>query len=208
MIKKRLVQLLEENIIHIKKTIVFNWIALVMNIIFIFLIANVFQQAKDRQLSIQSTGVLLVICLVIFMVRYFVQKQSVMSSYQASVGVKQTLREKIYRKLLSLGTTYQEQMSTAEVVQVTMEGVEQLEIYFGKYLPQLFYSLLAPLTLFIVILFINVKIAIVLFIFVPLIPISIVVVQKIAKRILSKYWNSYTGLGDSFLENLQGLTTL
>lgn len=208
MIKKRLVNLLEKNLIYVKKTIAYNWIALVMNIIFIFSIAQIFNQARLRSLSMEATIPLIIGCLVAFIVRFFVQRISVMSSYQASIGVKQTLRENIYKKLLSLGTSYQEHMSTAEVVQVTMEGVEQLEIYFGKYLPQLFYSLLAPLTLFMVLLFINVKVAVVLFIFVPLIPISIVVVQKIAKRILNKYWTSYTELGDSFLENLQGLTTL
>ncbi len=88
------------------------------------------------------------------------------------------------------------------------EGVEQLETYFGRYLPQLFYSLLAPVTLFAVLSFVSLKASVVLLICVPLIPISIVAVQKFAKRLLSRYWGVYTGLGDSFLENLQGLTTL
>lgn len=118
------------------------------------------------------------------------------------------LRGKIYDKLLCFGEAYKESVSTAEIVQICGEGVEQLEIYFGKYLPQLCYSLLAPLTLFVVLSFINLKAGAVLFICVFLIPVSIVFVQKTAKKLLSKYWNSYTGLGDSFLENLQGLTTL
>ena len=87
-------------------------------------------------------------------------------------------------------------------------GVEQLEIYFGKYLPQLFYSILAPVTLFIILSFISLKASAVLLICVPLIPISIVAVQKLAKKLLNKYWGLYTTLGDSFLENLQGMTTL
>lgn len=91
---------------------------------------------------------------------------------------------------------------------MSTEGVEQLETYFGKYLPQLFYSLLAPVTLFIILCRISIKAGIVLLICVPLIPVSIVVVQKIAKKLLNKYWSVYTELGDSFLENLQGLTTL
>ena len=86
--------------------------------------------------------------------------------------------------------------------------MEQLETYFGKYLPQLFYSLIAPLTLFLILCRVSVKASVILLICVPLIPISIVVVQKIAKRLLNNYWSIYTGLGDSFLENLQGLTTL
>ena len=114
----------------------------------------------------------------------------------------------IYENMLKLGASYNEQVSSSEVVQVSTEGVEQLETYFGKYLPQLFYSLIAPLTLFIILCRVSMKASVILLVCVPLIPISIVVVQKIAKKLLNKYWSIYTGLGDSFLENLQGLTTL
>ena len=93
-------------------------------------------------------------------------------------------------------------------MQLSIEGIEQLEIYFGKYIPQFFYSLLAPLTLFVVISFISWKAALVFMLCVPLIPLSIIAIMKIAKRILKEYWNNYANLGDTFLENLQGLTTL
>lgn len=112
------------------------------------------------------------------------------------------------KKMLKLGASYREQVSSSEVVQVSTEGVEQLETYFGKYLPQLFYSLLAPVTLFVILCRVSWKASVILLICVPLIPVSIIAVQKIAKRLLSKYWSIYTGLGDSFLENLQGMTTL
>ena len=124
------------------------------------------------------------------------------------MDVKRILREKIYEKMLKLGASYNEQVSSSEVVQVSTEGVEQLETYFGKYLPQLFYSLIAPVTLFVILSRASLKASIILLICVPLIPVSIVAVQKIAKKLLDKYWSIYTGLGDSFLENLQGLTTL
>lgn len=114
----------------------------------------------------------------------------------------------MYRKLTRMGASYLEKVSTAEVVQVFVEGIDQLELYFGKYLPQLFFSLLAPLTLFAVLSFVSFKSAIVLLVCVPLIPLSIVAVQKIAKKLLSKYWGVYVTLGDTFLENIQGLTTL
>ena len=126
----------------------------------------------------------------------------------ACADVKRILREKIYEKMLRIGASYDQLVSSSEVVQVFTEGVEQLETYFGKYLPQLFYSLLAPVTLFIILCRISIKAGIILLICVPLIPVSIVVVQKIAKKLLNKYWSVYTELGDSFLENLQGLTTL
>lgn len=128
--------------------------------------------------------------------------------YLVSVDVKRILREKIYDQILRTGASYNEYVSSSEVVQVSTEWVEQLETYFGKCLPQFFYSLLAPITLFIIFSQVNLKASIILLICVPLIPISIVAVQKFAKKLLSNYWSVYTGLGDSFLENLQGLTTL
>ena len=114
----------------------------------------------------------------------------------------------LYDKLLSLGSSYKEKVSSAEVTQLMTEGVDQLETYFGLYLSQLFYALIAPVILFIVTCFISIRAAVILLVFVPLIPISIVVVQKIAKRLLNRYWSMYASLGDSFLDNIQGLTTL
>ena len=152
-----------------------------------------------------SYGVLVLIAMAF---RFICDRRVSHASYRASVDVKRILRDKIYSKLLRLGAAYREKTATSEVVQMAAEGVEQLETYFGKYLSQLFYSLLAPVTLFVLLSFINWKASLVLLICVPLIPVSIVAVQKIAKRLLNKYWGIYTELGDSFLENLQGLTTL
>lgn len=208
MIKMRLVRLLS----HAKKYIVINilwqWIALAAQIVAIFSITGLLQKAIGHSLlaaDAQKTAVLL---LVVAAIRFVCDRMMTRASYMASVDVKRILREQIYEKLLRLGASYRESVATSEVVQLSAEGVEQLETYFGKYLPQLFYSLLAPLTLFIVLVFVNWKASLVLLICVPLIPISIVVVQKIAKKLLNKYWGLYTNLGDSFLENLQGLTTL
>ena len=145
---------------------------------------------------------------VVVLVRFLCERMGARSSYLACVDVKRILREKIYEKMLRLGASYSEQVPSSEVVQVSTEGVEQLETYFGKYLPQLFYSLIAPITFFEVLCRVSLKASVILLICVPLIPISIVVVQKVAKKLLSRYWSVYTSLGDSFLENLQGLTTL
>ena len=109
---------------------------------------------------------------------------------------------------MRIGLSYKENVQTSEIVQVAVEGVDQLETYFGAYLPQFFYAMLAPLTLFVVLVKVNVLSAVVLLICVPLIPVSIALVQTWAKKLLSKYWGQYTALGDTFLENLQGLTTL
>ena len=213
MIKTRLVRLLS----HAKKYIVYNilwqWIALLAQILAVFSIAELLGKVVDAEnlpqalgeLSLGRTVLLLALAVA---VRYLCERMAARASYGASVDVKRILRKKIYEKLLRLGASYKEKTSTSEVVQLSTEGVEQLEIYFGKYLPQLFYSLLAPLTLFLILSFVNLKASLVLLICVPLIPISIVAVQKFAKKLLSRYWGVYTGLGDSFLENLQGLTTL
>lgn len=208
MIDKRLTHMMGKANRYIFLNVFFNWICLLANMAIVFTIAWLLQNIlTDGIESIKISGYLVIIC-VSLIVRSAATLMASKMSYAASSGVKKTLREKIYEKLLRLGISYNEKISTAEVVQVSVEGVEQLDIYFGKYLPQLFYSLLAPLTLFAVLSFVNLKTALILLICVPLIPVSIVAVQKIAKSLLSKYWSTYTELGDSFLENLQGLTTL
>lgn len=215
MIKTRLVGLLS----HAKKYIVYNiiwqWIALLAQILAVFSIAGLLEGLIHRILADQNgtlegsfLGITALILILTAGVRFICERMAAKASYGASVDVKRILRKQIYEKLLRLGASYKEKTSTSEVVQLSTEGVEQLEVYFGKYLPQLFYSLLAPLTLFAVLSFISLKASLVLLVCVPLIPISIVAVQKFAKKLLSKYWGIYTGLGDSFLENLQGLTTL
>ena len=141
-------------------------------------------------------------------VRFLCSVMASRMSFLSSKTVKKTLWEKIYEKLLCLGASYKEQVKTSEVVQVAVEGVDQLETYFGAYLPQFFYAMLAPLTLFVFLCFVNVPSAVVLLVCVPFIPVAIAAVQTWAKKLLSKYWGQYTALGDTFLENLQGLTTL
>lgn len=208
MIKTRLVKLLSHAKKYIVFTILWDWIALISQVVMVFTLANVLDHAMMHTLTDAIIQKSILYLVVVIVVRFISARMSVRASYQASVDVKRILREKIYEKMLRLGASYNEKVPSSEIVQVSTEGVEQLETYFGKYLPQLFYSLLAPITLFIILSRVSFKASIVLLICVPLIPISIVVVQKIAKKLLNKYWSIYTGLGDSFLENLQGLTTL
>ena len=208
MIKKRLVGLLSHAKKYIIYQVVWQWLALLCQILMIYCASVLLEQALFWEVTWQ-TGVRYGALVVIAMsLRFICDRRASYASYRASVDVKRILRDRIYSKLLRLGAAYREKVSTSEVVQMAAEGVEQLETYFGKYLSQLFYSLLAPVTLFAVLSFINWKASLVLLICVSLIPVSIVAVQKIAKRLLNKYWGIYTELGDSFLENLQGLTTL
>ena len=208
MIKKRLVGLLSHAKKYIIYQVVWQWLALLCQILMIYCASVLLEQALFWEVTWQTGvryGALVVIAMAL---RFICDRRASYASYRASVDVKRILRDRIYSKLLRLGAAYREKVSTSEVVQMAAEGVEQLETYFGKYLSQLFYSLLAPVTLFAVLSFINWKASLVLLICVPLIPVSIVAVQKIARRLLNKYWGIYTELGDSFLENLQGLTTL
>ena len=208
MIKKRLVGLLSHAKKYIGFQVFWQWLALIAQMTAVFSIAGLLERTLYGTAdagTVQRTVAVLAVCIV---VRFICERQAAAASYKASVDVKKILRQKIYDKMLRLGPAYREQVSTSEVMQVSTEGVEQLETYFGRYLPQLFYSLLAPVTLFVVLCRVSMKASVVLLICVPLIPISIVAVQKIAKKLLNKYWSIYTGLGDSFLENLQGLTTL
>lgn len=208
MIKTRLIALLSHARKYIVYIVLWQWLALLSQITAVFTVADLLEklyQGTVTKTLIYRSVMTLVLVMVL---RYICERMKTRNSFLACTDVKRILREKIYGKILRLGASYKESVASSEVVQVTSEGVEQLETYFGKYLPQLFYSLLAPITLFVILSRISMKASAVLLICVPLIPVSIVVVQKIAKKLLNKYWSIYTGLGDSFLENLQGLTTL
>ena len=208
MIKTRLVGLLSHAKKYIVYTILWQWAALLSQVLAVFTIADLLERVVYRAVTVPIIERTILILVLVVVIRFICERMGARSSYLACVDVKRILREKIYEKMLKLGASYSEQVSSSEVVQVSTEGVEQLETYFGKYLPQLFYSLIAPLTLFIILCRVSLKASVILLVCVPLIPISIVVVQKVAKRLLNNYWSIYTGLGDSFLENLQGLTTL
>ena len=207
MIDKRLIGTVRESKKYILGNVVFQWLSLAANIGMMCAIAALFQglwQGSAGTAQILRTA--LIAALAAGM-RYFCAVASSRMSYLSSKAVKKTLRQMIYRKLLRLGSAYTQQVNTSEVVQVAVEGVEQLETYFGAYLPQFFYAMLAPLTLFAVLSVVNLPSAVVLLVCVPMIPVTIVLIQRWAKKLLAKYWGQYTALGDTFLENLQGLTT-
>nr|WP_273327091.1 ABC transporter ATP-binding protein/permease [Vallitalea guaymasensis] len=207
MMNKRLLSLNDNSKKWVALTVFMNWIAIICNIVIMVFIGDIIDKLYNNDLDYNLTKQFLFVILILI-IKFISNKLSTTFSYHSSAEIKKTLRERIYRKLLDLGVNYNDTISTSSIVQISVDGVEALEVYFGRYLPQLFYSLLAPITLFIVVSFISLKVAVILLLCVPLIPISIVAVMKIAKKILSNYWNIYTNLGDSFLENIQGLTTL
>lgn len=209
MIKTRLIEQVPSSKKYIALTVLAQWLKTVANIVMIFILSNLLAQILDGK-AFDFKGLLpyLAAIAAVMLMRYLCGYASSQTSFFASSEVKKVLRQKMYKKLTRMGASYSEKVSTSEVLQVFVEGVDQLELYFGKYLPQFFFAMLAPITLFAVLVFVSWKASVVLLICVPLIPLSIVAVQKIAKRLLSKYWGVYTNLGDTFLENIQGLTTL
>lgn len=209
MIKTNLINQVRQSKKYIALTVLAQWGKLAANIAMMFCIAGMIGKlAFGEKPSARDILLLAAAGLCVLLVRYLCSMAAVRTSFLASAQVKKVLRGKLYNKLTRLGAAYHEKVSTSEIVQVFVEGVDQLELYFGKYLPQFFYSILAPVTLFAILVFVSWQAAVVLLICVPLIPLSIVAVQKIAKRLLSKYWGVYVDLGDTFLENIQGLTTL
>lgn len=208
MINKRLIGTVAESKKYIAGNVILQWCSLTANIALMLSISRMLAELFRGSASVQLFTVTGIVVILALAVRFFCSIGAAKMGYFSSKAVKKSLREKIYQKLLRLGSSYNEQVKTSVVVQVAVEGVDQLETYFGAYLPQFFYAMLAPLTLFIVLCFVNVAAAVVLLICVPLIPVAIAAVQTWAKKLLSKYWGQYTELGDTFLENLQGLTTL
>lgn len=209
MIKTNLINQVSQSKKYIALTVLAQWVKLVANVVMMFCIANMIGRlASGERPQIRAVLLLAGAGICVLLVRYFCSTAAARTSFLASAEVKKVLRGKLYNKLTRLGASYHEKVSTSEIVQVFVEGVDQLELYFGKYLPQFFYSVLAPVTLFAILVFVSWQAAVVLLVCVPLIPLSIVAVQKIAKRLLSKYWGVYVDLGDTFLENIQGLTTL
>ena len=186
MINKRLIGTVKESKKYIARNVILQWVSLIANIVMMSAITSLLAKLFYRKADTKDILMTLMIAVVAVIVRYICTTWASKMGYLSSKAVKKTLREMIYKKLLNLGTSYNEKIKTSEIVQVAVEGVDQLETYFGAYLPQFFYAMLAPLTLFVVLSFVNFPSAIVLLICVPLIPVSIAAVQTWAKKLLSK----------------------
>ena len=208
MINKKLLSFDRGALRYVGLNVLFQWLGMLCNVVFVTIVAHLIGDVFAGTLTTAAFEKGLLICIITVPVRYGLTLCASGMSDRASKDVKRTLRSSIYEKLTRLGAGYSETVATSEVVMLASEGVEQIDTYFAKYLPQLFYSLLAPVTLFILLVGVHARSAIILLCCVPLIPMSIVAVQKFAKKLLDKYWGEYTTLGDSFLENIQGLTTL
>ena len=208
MINKRLIGTVPDSKPYIAGNVALQWFSLLSNAGMIFSFAWFLQQLLEGAAAPRTLVPPLAAGLAAVLVRGICTVGTGRMSFLAARSVKRTLRRSIYEKLLRLGPAYSQNMATSEAVQLAAEGVEQLETYFGAYLPQFFYSMLAPATLFALLAPVSLRAALALLGCVPLIPAAIAAVQTFAKKLLGRYWGQYTALGDTFLENLQGLTTL
>jgi ATP-binding cassette subfamily B protein len=208
MINPRLLNLLKDAKKYVYFQVLSLWFILILRILMTFTISylgNDFIKGSLSRTKILSGFIFSLFSLIS---SFFLDRFYIRTTAKVSLSVKSILRKKIYSKLLRLGLSYNENFATSNLVQLSVEGVDQLEVCFGQYLSQLYYSFLSAITTFIAIYIITPAASIALLLCVPLIPISIVIVQVIAITVLGKYWKSYTNLGETFLENLQGLTTL
>ena len=208
MIKMRLIRLLKDSGKYILYQVLWQWISLIAQIIIAINITQLIDNAFYNKISDSNIVKVIITVITGVFIRVLCDRLYTDASFHAGANVKRVLRNQIYEKVLRLGPAYREQVHTSEIVQMAGEGVEQLEVYFSRYLSQFFYSLLAPLTLFMVVMRISMKSAVILLIAVPLIPVVIMLVMIVAKRLLSSYFDIYYGLGDSFLEKLHGMTML
>ena len=148
MFDKRLTKLCPESHKYIIGNIILQWLELALNTVMIITVAKTISSLYYKEWSMHDLTVPIIIICITLVIRFFTAQGATRMSYLASRTVKQKMRELIYAKLLKLGSKYREQVSTAELVQESVEGVDQLESYFGLYVPQFFYAFIAPVTLF------------------------------------------------------------
>lgn len=208
MLDTRLLSLVPGAVGPLAASVVLHWLALVANIALFFVVGSFVGDLLAGAVDEAAVGRLMFASALAIVVRMACQASAQMMGQKAAALAKRTVRQAVYDKLVALGPTYREHVATSEAVQISVEGAEQLETYFGAYLPQLFYAAVAPITLFACLAPTCLPAAAVLLACVPLIPLSIVAVQRVAKRTMKRYWGSYTDLGALFLESIEGLTTL
>lgn len=211
MIEKNLLKLLGKNKRYILYVVVFMMIGLFANITITACICYAIRIVAEYDVHRDGAIIFLwpaLIAMLGILVRYLTSR--LVGNLKDTLGrnVKKELREKVYNKILTLGVRSTDGMSMAGLTQVSLEGVEQLDLYYSSYLPQFFYAMIAPIILFLITVWIDWRVAVVLLACVPLIPVSIIGVSRYAKKIFAKYWGKYTSMGDSFLDSVQGLKEL
>lgn len=206
MINKRLIRLCGSGKKYIRQTVGIKWVSLLCGIGILWLAGSLIDMAVEG--TYPNVALIAPLVLGLAAIRFVCEMAAPRVAHKASAQARTTLRRLVYQKLCALGAGYSRHIPTAAMLQTAGEGIESLDNYFARFLPQFFYAMLAPISLFAALSSISVKVSLILLACVPLIPLSIVAFTRIAKKLMKQYWHVYTDLGGTFLENLHGLTTL
>lgn len=205
MFNKKLFNELKSEKIQILKLLLIKIIQMTTNVAMIFLIGK----SIEALISSSFSGSKFILFMLLLIgLNIFLIKIEASISYKASYRIKNNLRERLMKKVFSFKMEYGSKVSISEVINLGVEGIEQLNLFYSALLPQLLFSLIGPLILFCILSFLNFKIAIIMLLLIPLIPIAIMMVQKLAKKVVKTYWKSYTNLSEVFIDFLYGLTSL
>lgn len=205
MFNKKLFNELKSEKIQILKLLLIKIIQMTSNVAMIFLIGK----SIEALISSSFSGSKFILFMLLLIgLNIFLIKIEASISYKASYRIKNTLRERLMKKVFSFKMEYGNKISISEVINLGVEGIEQLNLFYSALLPQLLFSLIGPLILFCILSFLNFKIAIIMLLLIPLIPLAIMMVQKLAKKVVKTYWKSYTNLSEVFIDFLYGLTSL
>ena len=205
MFNKKLFNELKSEKLQILKLLLIKILQMTSNVAMIFLIGK----SIEALISSSFSGSKFILFMLLLIgLNIFLIKIEASISYKASYRIKNTLRERLMKKVFSFKMEYGSKVSISEVINLGVEGIEQLNLFYSALLPQLLFSLIGPLILFCILSFLNFKIAIIMLLLIPLIPIAIMMVQKLAKKVVKTYWKSYTNLSEVFIDFLYGLTSL
>ena len=205
MFNKKLFNELKSEKLQILKLLLIKILQMTTNVAMIFLIGK----SIEALISSSFSGSKFILFMLLIMgLNIFLIKIEASISYKASYRIKNTLRERLMKKVFSFKMEYGSKVSISEVINLGVEGIEQLNLFYSALLPQLLFSLIGPLILFCILSFLNFKIAIIMLLLIPLIPLAIMMVQKLAKKVVKTYWKSYTNLSEVFIDFLYGLTSL
>ena len=205
MFNKKLFNELKSEKVQILKLLLIKILQMTTNVAMIFLIGKSIEALISSSFSGSK---FILFMLLIIGLNIFLIKIEASISYKASYRIKNNLRERLMKKVFSFKMEYGSKVSISEVINLGVEGIEQLNLFYSALLPQLLFSLIGPLILFCILSFLNIKIAIIMLLLIPLIPIGIMMVQKLAKKVVKTYWKSYTNLSEVFIDFLYGLTSL
>ena len=205
MFNKKLFNELRSEKIQILRLLLIKIIQMATNVAMIFLIGKSIESIINSNFS--GSKFILFMSLIMGL-NIFLIKIEASISYKVSYRIKNTLRERLMKKVFSFKMEYGSKVSISEVINLGVEGIEQLNLFYSALLPQLLFSLIGPVILFIILSFLNLKIALTMLLLIPLIPLAIMMVQKLAKKVVKTYWKSYTNLSEVFIDFLYGLTSL